>query len=48
MLPKRWLNIVVPLPFWQQTVEYLIRFVNLTSTFAFLILKFLASNGYKK
>jgi hypothetical protein len=32
MQPIRWLNIVVPLPFWQQTVEYLIRFKNLTST----------------
>jgi hypothetical protein len=36
MQPIRWRNIVVPLPFWQQIAEYLVRFENLTSTIAFL------------
>jgi hypothetical protein len=36
MQPIRWLNIIVPLPIWQQAAQYLIRFENLTSTLAFL------------
>jgi hypothetical protein len=42
------MNIVVPLPFWQQIAKHLIKFEILTSTLGFLILKFSTSNGYSK
>jgi hypothetical protein len=41
-------NAIVPLSFWQQIVEYLIKFEILTLALGFLILKFLTSNGYSK
>jgi hypothetical protein len=39
---------IVPLPFWQQIVEYLTKLEILTLALGFLILKFLISNGYSK
>jgi len=39
---------IVPLPFWQQIVEYLIKFEILTLALGFLILKISTSNGYSK
>jgi hypothetical protein len=41
-------DIVVPLPFWQQTVEYLFKFEILTLALGFLILIFLTCNDYIK
>ncbi len=40
--------IIVPLPFMQQTVEYLIKFEILSSTLDMLILKISTGNGYIK
>jgi hypothetical protein len=39
---------VVPLPFQQQTIEYLIKFEILISALDFLNLKFWTNNGYIK
>jgi hypothetical protein len=41
-------DIVVPLPFRQQIVEYLFKFEILTSAPSFLIIKFLTCNDYIK
>lgn len=41
-------HIIVPIPFWQQTIENVIKFEILTSSLGFLILNFFASNGYSK
>jgi len=40
--------IVVPLPFWQQTTEWLIKFEILILALGFLIFKFSIGNGYTK
>jgi hypothetical protein len=47
-IPWLYFTIVELLPFQQQTVEELIKFEILISTFYFLIQKFSAVNGYTK
>jgi hypothetical protein len=41
-------DIVIPLPFRQQTIEHLLKFEISTLALCFLILKFLVGNGYTK